>query len=292
MIRLYNIYHFDLDQTFLCGQCFRWEKDKYGIFYGVVANHAAKIYHYDDKTIYIESSNPDLVYWSNYLNFSCDYNKAEKLLSKNEPLLPCIEAGRGIRILRQDLWETIVSFIISSNNNIPRIKKIINKLCELYGEKIQFDGKIFYGFPSPETLAKLNCSDLAEIKAGFRDKYILDAAKKVASGEVVLSSIPMKNNKDAKAELMKINGIGPKVADCILLFAIGRHNIFPLDVWTKRIVSDLYQIDEKDIPGFIHDEFGHNAGIAQQYLYYYYAVAKNKLPSQAIIMPNNEKEFV
>ena len=218
-----------------------------------------------------------MVYWSHYLNFSCDYNKAEKNLSKSEKLIPSIEAGRGIRILRQDLWETIVSFIISANNNIPRIKKIINRLCELYGERIEFDGRVFYGFPDPETLAVLDVTDLAEIRAGFRDKYIIDAAKKVVSGEVNLDMIPRLNNKSAKAELMKIKGVGGKVADCVLLFSLGRHNVFPLDVWTKRILINLYGISEKEIPEFIHSKFGHNAGIAQQYLYNYYAIEKNSL---------------
>lgn len=281
MIRLYNIDHFDLEQTFLCGQAFRWEKDEDGVFYGVVANHAAKAYYYDPKTIYIESTNPDLVYWSHYLNFSCDYNKAEGNLSKDSLMVPCIRAGQGIRILRQDLWETIVSFIISANNNIPRIKKIINKLCMLYGEKIEFDGKTFYGFPTAEVLAKLELADLAEIKAGFRDKYILDAAQKVVSGEVNLNQIPRLNNKAAKAELMKIKGVGTKVADCVLLFSVGRHNIFPLDVWTKRIVSELYGIEGKAVPDFVLEKFGHNAGIAQQYLYYYYAVLGNDLKLEA-----------
>lgn len=282
MIRLYNIDHFNPDDTFLCGQCFRWEKDKNGVFYGVTANHAAKVYYHDSNTIYIESTNPDLVYWSHYLNFSCDYNKVEKNLSSDKTLRPCIEAGRGIRILRQDLWETLVSFIISANNNIPRIKKIINKLCELYGEKIEFDNKVFYGFPSAEVLSQLELSDLAEIRAGFRDKYILDAAKKVSGGVVDLAQIPRLNNKNAKAELMKIKGVGNKVADCVLLFSLGRHNVFPLDVWTKKILNEIYGADEKNISEFIHQKFGNNAGVAQQYLYYYYAVAKNQINSDAV----------
>ncbi len=281
MIKLYNIDHFDLEQTFLCGQCFRWEKDENSVFYGVVANRAVKAYYHDPKTIYIESSDPDLVYWSHYLNFSCDYNTVEESLSKNVQLRPSIEAGRGIRILRQDLWETLISFIISANNNIPRIKKIINKLCELYGERIDFDGKVFYGFPSPEVLASLELKDLAEIKTGFRDKYILDAAKKVASGEINLNEIPKLNNKAAKAELMKIKGVGTKVADCILLFSLGRHDIFPLDVWTKRILSEVYGVAEKELPEFIKQTFGKNAGIAQQYLYYYYAIQGNSLALNA-----------
>ncbi len=274
MIRLYNIDHFSLDQTFLCGQCFRWEKTPDGTFYGVVANHAVKMYYHDPKTIYVESSNPDLVYWSHYLNFSNDYNVIEEKLWNDKKLRPCIETGRGIRILRQDLWETIVSFIISANNNIPRIKKIISALCENFGEKIEFDGKTFFGFPSPEVLASISIEDLAPIRAGFRDKYILDAAKCVASGEINLDDIKKMNDKDAKATLMKIKGVGNKVADCILLFALGRYKTFPQDVWIKRILNDLYGVGEKDIPSFVENTFGNYGGIAQQYLYYYYAIEK------------------
>ncbi len=277
MIKLYNIDHFDLEDTFLCGQAFRWEKDPDGVFYGVVDNYAVKAYWHDSNTIYMESSNPDLVYWSHYLNFSCDYNEAEIALSKDPLMASAIEKGRGIRILRQDLWETIVSFIISANNNIPRIRKIINSLCENFGEEIHFDGKVFYGFPKAERLANLEIQDLACIRAGFRDKYILDAAKKVASGEINLEEIPKMGNAKAKAELMKIKGVGTKVADCILLYSLGRHNVFPLDVWTKRIMTKLYGVEEKDLPAFIEKQFGNNAGIAQQYLYNYYAIEKNQL---------------
>ncbi len=275
MIRLYNIDHFSLDETFLCGQCFRWEKDSDGTFYGVVANHAVKMYYVDPKTIYVESSNPDLVYWSHYLNFSNDYNFIEQKLSADEKLRPCIEKGRGIRILRQDLWETIVSFIISANNNIPRIKKIISSLCEKYGEKIDFDGKVFYGFPSPEVISVLTPEDLTDIRAGFRDKYIIDAAQRVVSGEVDLEQLPKMSNADAKKTLMKIKGVGSKVADCVLLFALGRYKTFPQDVWIKRILFEQYGVAEKDIDTFVEQNFGNFGGVAQQYLYYYYAVEKN-----------------
>lgn len=274
MIRLYNIDHFSLDQTFLCGQCFRWEKATDGTFYGVVANHAVKMYYHDPKTIYVESSNPDLVYWSHYLNFSNDYNVIEDKLWNDEKLRPCIEKGRGIRILRQDLWETIVSFIISANNNIPRIKKIISALCENFGERIEFDGKVFFGFPPPDVLATLTLEDLAPIRAGFRDKYILDAAKRVSSGEINLDDVKKMSDNDAKISLMKIKGVGSKVADCILLFSLGRYKTFPQDVWTKRIMNNLYGVGEKDIPAFVENNFGNYGGVAQQYLYYYYAIEK------------------
>lgn len=274
MIKLFNIDHFDLDQTFLCGQCFRWEKAEDGTFYGVVGNAAVKMYWHDEKTVYVESTNPDLVYWSRYLNFSNDYNKIEEQLSRDEKLLPCIEKGRGIRMLRQELWETVVSFIISANNNIPRIKKIIAGLCEMYGDRIEFDGRVFYGFPTAETLAALNVEDLQPCRAGFRDKYILDAARRVASGETDLSAIEKMNDADAKTELMKISGVGSKVADCVLLFSLGRYRTFPKDVWIKRILSEVYGVGEKEIDGFVAEKFGNFAGIAQQYLYYYYAVEK------------------
>lgn len=275
MIKLYNIDHFSLEETFLCGQCFRWYKDENGVFYGIVGNDAVKMYYSDPKTIYLESTNPDLVFWSKYLNFSCDYNEAECFLKKDSKLaMPC-KAGSGIRILRQDLWETIVSFIISANNNIPRIKKIIEALCRKFGKPIEFDGKTFYGFPSPEVLASLSLSDLSEIKAGFRDKYILDAARKVSGGEIKLSEIERLGDDAAKKELMKIKGVGSKVADCVLLFSMGRHSVFPLDVWTKRIITDLYGVEEKSIPEFVKNKFGIYSGIAQQYLYYYYAIEKN-----------------
>ncbi len=275
MIKLYNIDHFTLDDTFLCGQCFRWEKDENGVFYGTVGNSAVKMYYHDPKTIYVESSNPDLVYWSKYLNFSNDYIMIEKTLWEDEKLRPCIEKGRGIRILRQELWETIVSFIISANNNIPRIKGIINRLCELFGEKIEFDGRIFYGFPSAEKISTLTLDDLRDIRAGFRDKYILDAAIRVSSGEINLSEIEKMNDIDAKKELMKIKGVGSKVADCILLFSLGRYKTFPQDVWIKRIMNEIYGIDEKEISDFVKERFKNFGGIAQQYLYYYYAINKN-----------------
>lgn len=274
MIKLYNIDHFRLEDTLLCGQCFRWKKDKDGIFYGVVGNRAAKMYYSDEKTVFLESSDPDLIFWSRYLNFSTDYNAVEEYLRKDENMKKCMAVGNGIRILRQDLWETLVSFIISANNNIPRIQMIIERLCTLFGDKISFDGKTFYGFPSASVLSSLEVSDLAPIKAGFRDKYILDAARKVVSGEINPEKIKVMSDTDAKKELMKIKGVGTKVADCILLFALGRYKTFPKDVWIKRIMEEDYGVSEKEIDLFAADKFGDYAGIAQQYLYYSHAIKK------------------
>lgn len=265
---------FSPEKTFLCGQCFRWEKDENGDFFGVVENNAAKIHLGEDGVVFLESSNEDVDFWNNYFDFSRDYKKAEEFLNLDEKMQEPSKAGRGIRILRQDLWETTISFIISANNNIPRIKKIIESFCRLFGEKIEFNEKVFYGFPTPERVAKLSLSDLAPIKAGFRDKYILGAALAVANGEIAFSQIPDLSDEDAGEELLKIKGVGRKVADCILLFSLGRHSVFPLDVWTKRIINDLYGIEEKNSAKFVFEKFKNYSGIAQQYLYYYYAIQK------------------
>lgn len=277
MLTLKTTDSFDPAQTFLCGQCFRWEPLDEKTFFGTVGSLAAKVSCPDPYTVCIDASGGDEEFWRSYLGLSFDYADVKKELSADSHLKPCIERGHGIRILRQDPWETTISFIISANNNIPRIKKIISKLCELYGDKTEFDGKTVFGFPSPERLAKLELDELAEIRAGFRDKYIHDAAKRIASGEIDLKKIAAADDAVAKTELMKIKGVGSKVADCILLFSLGRYSVFPLDVWTKRILAEVYGAEEKTLSEFIPARFGKYAGIAQQYLYYFYAVEKQSI---------------
>ena len=265
MIRLYNIDHFNLEETFLCGQCFRWEKDENGVFYGVVANHAAKAYYHDPKTIYIESSNPDLVYWSNYLNFSCDYNKVEKKLSEEEILRPCIEAGRGIRILRQDLWETIVSFIISANNNIKRIQLIVERLCQALGEKTEHG----YAFPTVERMAEQSVEFYSRLGAGYRDKYLLTTAQKLLTYN--LDALVEMDTATARKELLTFMGVGPKVADCILLFGMRHGDVFPVDTWLKKVYHQYFEQGHADhqLSAYFCNLFGEDAGLCQQYLFYF-----------------------
>lgn len=256
---------FDAIHTFECGQCFRWnEKD--GIYTGISSGKLCRI---KGREIICDPADED--YWHEYFALNTDYNSImEKLTVLDEKIKPCISFGNGIRILKQDIWETIISFIISANNNIPRIKKIIEKMCELFGDELISDGEKYYAFPSPEKLASLDKADLAPLKAGYRDTYILDAAQKVASGEVDISSLSGMTDEDAKKTLMKIKGVGGKVADCILLFSLGRYSVFPKDVWIKRILSDVYSIDEKDTDSFVKEKYGELGGFAQQYLYFYY----------------------
>ncbi len=259
--------------TFDCGQCFRWNqtdvKDEY---IGVAGGRVCRV---REGEVYCPDE--DNLFWENYFCFDTDYGHIKTLIGGNDPKLKkCIEFGGGIRLLRQDVWETIISFIISANNNIPRIKKIIETMCSEFGEKIETyidipgNNQDYYAFPTAEKLSSLDISDLACLRAGYRDKYIMDAASKVASGEVDLDELHGMPTADAKKELMKIKGVGGKVADCILLFSLSRWELFPKDVWIKRILDEVYSVSEKDIDGFIADKYGEYAGFAQQYMYYYY----------------------
>jgi len=169
----------------------------------------------------------------------------------------------GIRILRQDKWEALCSFIISQNNHIPRIKKIVESLCSLFGKPIEVDGRLYYSFPTAETLCKLNESDLAPLRCGYRADYILSAARAVADGSLDLDAISQSSIPDARKELLKIRGVGNKVADCVLLFGLGLLDSFPVDVWMKRALSEHFS------PDFDPAVFSPYAGIAQQYIFHY-----------------------
>ena len=257
---------FDLKQTFDCGQCFRWDEQPDGAFLGVAGKRVIKAVQTGNT---IDITCPDDVFINDYFDLKRDYTKIKNFIGKDTIINEALKSGGGIRILRQEPWETVVSFIISANNNIPRIKKIINSLCTLFGDEITFEGKLFYSFPSAERLASLTVADLSPIKSGFRDKYILDAAQKVASCEVVLDDIYGMSSAEGRRYLKQIKGVGDKVADCVLLFAYGKFDVFPKDVWIKKTLDNLYNVEEKDIDGFVSDKFGDYGGFAQQYLFYY-----------------------
>ncbi len=259
---IYLTRNFDQVHTFECGQCFRWNPDGDGGYIGVAGGRVCRV-----KDGAVVCPDADNEFWENYFGEGDDYDKIKsELISRDPELEKCVEYGSGIRILRQDLWETIISFIISANNNIPRIKKIIETLCKSFGDEIE-EG--YFSFPAAERLGVLDIGDLACLRAGYRDKYILDAARKVSSGEVDLSAVPDMPTADAKRELMKIKGVGGKVADCILLFSCARYETFPKDVWIKRVVTELYGVEDKEIDGFIAEKYGDLAGFAQQYLYFW-----------------------
>ncbi len=257
---------FELADTFECGQCFRWNKVAENTYLGVVGNNVIRVTK-KDGVFDIECSDSDFI--NNYFDFGRDYSALKSEISSIDNILhDAVNNGGGIRLLKQDPWETIVSFIISANNNIPRIKKIIESLCMNFGGSIEFDGNRYYTFPGFDVVNSLNLDDLSVIRSGFRAKYILDAAQKVANNVMQLDKPYDMPTGEAREYLKQIKGVGDKVADCILLFAYQKYDVFPKDVWTKRVLNKLYGVEEKDFDAFVADHFGKYAGFAQQYLFY------------------------
>ena len=258
---------FDLVHTFECGQCFRWNKVEDNTYMGIVENSVITVKQEENKFVF--DCDDELLLHS-YFDFDKDYCEIKKELSSLDDVLKkAIPSGYGIRLLKQNPWEALVSFIISANNNIPRIKKIIESLCFNFGKEITYNNKIYYSFPDADVLSKLSVEQLDIIKSGFRAKYIIDAAKKVTDGIVNLESVYDMNTDEAREYLKQIKGVGNKVADCILLFAYQKYDVFPKDVWIKKVLNDLYGIDEKNFDLFVVEHFGNLAGFAQQYLFYY-----------------------
>ena len=252
-----------LADTLDCGQAFRWRKCD-GYFEGIADRQYLKIEERDGRLIFHNTSPTAFNgFWRDYFDFERNYTEIKEIFSADETLKNAVSFAGGIRVLHQKPWECICSFIISQNNNIPRIKGIIERLCETFGDKIEGG----YTFPEADVIAKLTPEDLAPLRAGFRVKYILDAARKVASREVDLGAILTMSTEDARAELMKIYGVGEKVADCVLLFGYGRVEVIPKDVWIKRALAELFG-------GELPDFAAPYAGIAQQYLFHYARMTK------------------
>lgn len=255
-----GIEEFDLPHTLDCGQAFRWKMEQNGVWSGVAFNKYLALEKLKDGTVVLYNTTQDEYenIWKNYFDLNRDYSEIVEILSEDETLKKACEYSYGIRILNQEPFETLCSFIISQNNNIKRIKGIIERLCENFGDKK--DG--FYTFPTAEKLAGLTLDDLQVLRSGFRAKYLLDAAKKVANNEVNLSKLKDMPLDDARNELMKIKGVGPKVADCCLLFSHHHIEAFPKDVWIKRAMEILFN-------GELPENAQKYAGIAQQYIFFY-----------------------
>jgi N-glycosylase/DNA lyase len=264
-IELSGLTGFEICKIFDCGQCFRF--DEYdGYIEGVALG----------KVLRLEQPSPDRVIikgitkkdfdesFCRYLALDADYDEVDrdiiKRLNNDETITRAIEYGKGIRLLRQDGWEALCSFIISQNNNIPRIKKIIANMSRAFGEKIDEE---HYDFPTAEALCSAGVDKIFELKTGFRAKYIYDAAEKVASGRLDLGLIDGMTTGEATEYLMQIKGVGLKVASCALLFGFNKTDAFPVDVWVKRVLEKYYP------QGLDLTNLGSNAGMIQQYLFYY-----------------------
>jgi N-glycosylase/DNA lyase len=275
-----NVEDFELRHIFDCGQSFRWNEDKDGSFVGVASNRVARMSK-SGSDIYIKGGvMKDRDFWSEYLDLDRDYGEIKERLSENDDILKeAIGHGEGIRILNQEPFEIVVSFIISANNRIPMIKKAVENISRNYGSRIEFEGKEYYSFPTPEMLLNASVEELERCGCGFRAPYIVETTKEIASGGIDLYKIKGLDTDDAHKELMKLKGIGPKVADCILLFSMGKHDAFPVDVWVKRVMQYFYlapDVSLKKIRDYGRDKFGSLAGFAQQYLFYYARDLKGK----------------
>jgi len=292
-----NPENFDLSDIFDCGQCFRFNRiDKNrDHFEGVAFGKYLRVY--QDKTenkIYFETSLEDFNnIWRNFFDIDRDYKYIFETLRQDEVLRKASDFCPGVRILKQDPFECLISFIFSQNNNIPRIKKIIERLCENFGDKIIYNDNpvgaglapapaapgisaqdkgnregcpytFAYAFPSAERIANLALEELDVLKSGFRAKYIHGAAKKIASGEIDLNAVYKMPFQEGSEYLQQITGVGKKIAACVLLFAYNKLDAFPIDVWIKRVLEKYYPEDFDYIK-----TFGEYAGIAQEYLYYY-----------------------
>ena len=243
-----------------CGQCFRFEKISEAEYTLVACNRRVDVLKCDEGWVFKNMTEAEFSgSFCEYFDLHRDYGEIIKSFDFDETISKAAVAGSGIRIFRQDPWETLISFIISQNNNIPRIKKIINSLCELLGE----EKNGIYTFPTPERIMEAGLEGIAPIKSGFRAKYILDAAEKVVSGEISIERIAKSGYESALAELKLIKGVGDKVANCVLLFGFGYYEAFPIDVWVKRVMEEYYP-DGLDVKSL-----GKYAGIAQQYLFNY-----------------------
>ena len=249
-------------KTFECGQCFRWNADENGGYVGVASGQAARVLARGGMAV-IECDEADIGFWREYLDMDTDYVKARESVMLGEYLTECAEYGRGIRILRQDKWEALCSFIISQCNNIPRIKSIVEKLCAMFGEAMETPWGVKYSFPTASRVALLEEPELAPLRSGYRAAYIINAARAVASGDIDLEYAATLDGNEARKYLKSLNGVGDKVANCAVLFGLHRMDAFPVDVWIKRALKE-------NLPaGFDPATLGDYAGLAQQYMFFH-----------------------
>lgn len=280
--------YFNLEKTFGCGQAFRWRKiDAASLggadsgFEGVSSGRYLRALQLAGDVI-LEASREDYEsFWKTYFDLETDYAAIEQVLLERDPssAMACAaEFGRGIRILRQDPWEMVITFILSGNNNIPRIKGSIEALSERFGSEISGAGSAWVtreklkGFPSPEVLAGLSLDQYRQAGAGYRDQYLQATAQKVASGEADLAAWGHLEDSALMKALLTLPGVGEKVASCIMLFGYGRRAAFPVDTWVAKMMRQLYfnhEASAREIKTFAASRFGDQAGYAQQLLFHW-----------------------
>lgn len=270
---------FEPKHIFDCGQCFRWNIEDDESYTGVFGNNVLNVKKEGNKITFKGICEKDIKQVvEDYFDFNTNYEKIkEKLANVDEYLKQSIEFGNGIRILNQDLWETIISFIISANNNIPRIKGIIERISKKYGKKIEWSGKEYYTFPTIQELSEATVEDFRALGLGFRDKRIYETTKIFIDKEMTIEElIEEQDVNKLREKILTLPGVGPKVADCIMLFGLKRFEVFPIDVWVRRVMNDLYiknedetKVKNTEIEKLAVEKYSNLAGLAQQYLFYW-----------------------
>ncbi len=271
---------FELKDIFECGQCFRWNEQDDGSYIGVFGENVLNVRKINNEIIFTGICKENIkTTVEEYFDLNRNYeNIKNKLSNIDENMKKSIEYGKGIRILNQDLWETIISFIISANNNIPRIKGIIERLSKKYGKEINWNGNKYYTFPTAKQLKDVTVQEYRELGLGFRDIRLYETTHMILDKKVNLEEMQKNpNTKQVREQLLSLSGVGPKVADCILLFStLKRFEVFPIDVWVRRVMNDLYihnqdetKVNKKEIEKIANEKFGNLAGLAQQYLFYW-----------------------
>lgn len=264
---------FNLKYTLECGQCFRWKKVEENRYIGVIKDRVIDICQEKD-ILYVRSNKEENLeeVVRNYFDLDKDYDKIEKEISKiDNNIYTSVQNTSGLRLLNQDLFETIISYIISANNNIKRISKSVDKLSEMFGEKIEYENNTYYLFPTLDKLKEASVEQLLSAGVGFRAKYIKDTVRKLSEEKNMLEKISLSSEEKAREILLSFSGVGPKVAGCILLFALQKSDVFPIDVWVKRVMEKLYfkqNVSMKEIAKYAENNFKENAGIVQQHLFY------------------------
>lgn len=264
----FKLKDFSPEHTFECGQCFRWERQTDKSYIGVAGEKAVRISaHGDDITIDGIEKPEFESFWRKYLDCDRDYGEIKKRVSVNPVMKEAVSYGGGIRILRQEFHEALISFIISQRSSIPRIKTCVRRLCERYGESIYFEGKQYFTFPAPEKLAQISEKEFSELGTGYRAPYLYGAAQSLADGTLCAKELSSLSTPEARKKLLSVRGIGDKVCDCILLFSLGKYDLFPSDVWIKRTMAEYFGTDNAKEDG--ERFFGEYSGFAQQYLFYW-----------------------
>ncbi len=275
---------FDLDLTLCCGQAFRWEKNGEW-WYGIVANKLFKV-RQRGNILEFENVSPEFV--EKYFGLKDDLFLIFERISKDKHIKEAVKALKGLRILRQDPWECLISYICATHKNIPAIKRMLFNVSKKFGEETTFNNCVFYTFPTPQNLAEASLQELASCGLGYRAKYVMETAKRVANGEFDIEGLKAEPFEKARKKLLALPGVGPKVADCVLLFSLEKLEAFPVDVWMKRIITKYYasHFDEafvrrvsfkksltkaeyEKLSLFGRNYFGRFAGYAQEYLFHF-----------------------